>query len=151
MNSRSNGNVVSMKDYIDNQFAWQRRVDILHVKYHEAVSSGVSKLLMAEITAMREAVSLFRENLEAWKSVNNEWKDQSKEKEDKFSTKIEEEKDIARIEQKVNEGHKRLEDKLEPVIKFVQASQGGSKVWYFVIAAVSAIVSAIITRYFFKI
>src|ERR1700676_5602171 len=88
---------VTMLHYVDTQFKWQKRVDILNAeilaseaklrelsisgeaKLREAVITGESKVLFteikvltAQIVGMKDAVALVRENLEAWKAVNNE-------------------------------------------------------------------------------
>jgi predicted phage tail protein len=166
---------VSMKDYTDNQTKWLLR--IVHsegklreaeAKLREAVIAGESKLREAVIAGegklwqlavadMKEAVKVFNLSMDAWKSQSNEWRLQSKDQIATNPTRTEMLALNAGTEQRVNEVNKRLDEKfdqimltMKPISDYVQAAQGGSKVWYIIIAAVAAIVGGFITHVLLK-
>lgn len=156
---------ISIKHYVDNQFMWQQRIDILNAKLssteaklREVAISGESKLtnalfekVSAEFRAVREAVNVYNLDLEAWKLEHNEWRGQSKDREDKFATKVESEKDIHRVEQMQGDSSRRMDEKMEQLIKemavitkYMDTSRGGNKVWYILIGLASSLITAVV-------
>lgn len=145
---------ITTKEYIDNQTYWVEKIQdekdlrlIAEAKLREAYISSESRLRESEITALREAIKVFNINLAEYKATANEWRGQLKDERVDLVTTGEHDKDIMSVRQAVNEVNKRLDDKVDPILKYVQESQGGHKVWYFVIALGSALATALILHF----
>lgn len=151
---------VSMKQYVDNQFMWQKRVDKLNgflsgteAKLRELSITGETRLLQSQILMMKENMELARINLEAWKMVNNEWKDQSKEKEKMFATKTETEKDVHALQQNINASNKMTSDgfismatELKSIAKSQDENRGRDRIIMILISIAVAFIVAYVKK-----
>jgi hypothetical protein len=58
---------ITTREYIDNQVNWIKELEKKDMEWME-------KHVDSEVKAVREAVSIDKANMDAWKSGHNEWK-----------------------------------------------------------------------------
>jgi len=140
---------ISTRQFIANQTSWTKELqlykDLLlsaEAKLREAGISKESALRETEILALREAIKVFNINLTEYKAAANEWRGQLKDERQDYTKVTEHEKDIQSVRQAIGELGKNLNDKIDPILTFVQRSQGGNKVWFILISIFSGLFGA---------
>jgi chromosome segregation ATPase len=143
MNAIQSAHVVSMKDYVDNQFEWQKRIDCIESKLlnaearlrelsisaesrvREAIQLGETRLRESEITAIREAIRVFNINLTEYKAAANELRLQLKEEREGYTKTVEHDKDIQSVRQGINETNKTMDTKFESTLSKIDDKVAG--------------------------